>query len=173
METRNMSQSTQTLFTDTRLHFRINDNRNVLWKIKEGFQRGKARIRNLSATGMMIETNGSFVPPKEGCIFSFDTTLGHDNYVPQYGELVWSRRRTGLKNRYNCGIRFVDPGEYVEGQLRQKIQKGLLGGAAAKRLAQIFSGLLVLAIAALTGITVWMSKDVYTGMATSTGALLK
>jgi len=168
-----MTNTNQTLFTDTRLNFRINESRNVLWKVKEGFQKGKARIRNLSATGMMIETNGTFVPPKEGCLFSFDTTLGHDNYVPQYGELVWSRRRTGARNRYNCGIRFVEPGDYVEGQLRQRIQRGLLKVTTNKRLSNLFSALLILAITALTGITIWMSKDVYTGMSASTGILLK
>lgn len=162
-----MSNRLQSLFSDTRNHFRINDQRRVFWKIKEGVQQGKATIRNVSATGMMIETNGTFVPPKDGCIFTFDSTLGHDNYIPQYGELVWSKKIGRIKNKFHCGVRFFEPADYVQTKLRQRIQKGILRITLTKRTVKGLSVVLTLGIVALTGYALWISQDVYEGLSTS------
>jgi hypothetical protein len=167
-----MSHRLESLFSDTRNHFRIIDRHPVFWKITEGAQSGKAKIRNVSASGMMIETNGSFVPPKDGCLFSFDTTLGHENYIPQYGELVWSRKISRAKNKYQCGVRFFEPAEYIQGKLRQKIQKGILRMATAKRATRIFSALLTSGIVVLTGLAVWLSRDIYHGLSSSSGMFI-
>ncbi|HLF18134.1 MAG TPA: PilZ domain-containing protein [Candidatus Omnitrophota bacterium] len=167
-----MSDSKVSLSTDTRNNLRVEDSSRVLWQIKEGVQRGKAKIRNISSSGMLLETNGTFIPPKEGCIFSFDTTLGHDNYIPQYGQLIWSHKIGRYKNKYRCGIQFFEPSEYVQTKLRQRIQKGILRITTVQQLTQIFGGILTVAIVGLTGYTVWMSQDIYQGFSTSTERLL-
>ena len=167
-----MSNRLETLFSDTRNHFRITDRHPVYWKLAEGTQSGKARIRNVSASGMMIETNGHFVPPKDGCLFSFDTTLGHENYIPQYGELVWSRKFSRVKNKYQCGVRFLEPAEYIQGKLRQKIQRGILRISYTKRASKAISALLSAGIIALTGYAIWISRDVYQGLSRSSGLFI-
>jgi len=121
---------------------------------------------------MMIETNGTFIPPKESCIFAFDTTLGHDNYIPQYGELVWSKKIGRIKNKYLCGVRFFEPAEYVQTKLRQRIQKGILGIAMAKRTIKWLSAILTVGILALTGYTIWISRDIYQGLSSSVAGFI-
>ena len=120
-----MANRTDIIFNDSRAQVRIQDSRKVYWKVESGTKMGKGSIRNISTTGMLLETNSSDTPTQNSH-FSFDTNLGHDNYIPQNGQLMWSRKKPFSKNKYLCGIKFIAPGEYVSGKLRQRIQKSHL-----------------------------------------------
>ena len=95
------------LLKDDRKDLRIKENVQVPWQIKYKQRNGLARIKNISASGMLIETDRAF-DLKDECIFSFDSSLGDNTYIPQVGRLVWHKRKKFSKNRYLCGIKFVE-----------------------------------------------------------------
>jgi len=71
-------------------------------------------LMDISASGMLMETDTAF-DPKEECVLSFDTDLGEENYIPQVGRLVWQKKNRFSRNKYSCGIRFLDADEQVLG----------------------------------------------------------
>ena len=166
-----MSDRTDIIFNDARSQVRIQDSRRIYWKVESGNKMGKGRIRNLSTSGMLLETNSNFVPD-QNAHFSFDTNLGHDNYVPQNGQLVWYRKKSFSRNKHLCGIKFIAPGEYVSGKLRQKVQKGLRGIVTARRLRAVTSGALVVVMVGLIGYIVRESGMIYKNLGKSNAILV-
>ena len=117
--------------------------------MNDGDIKGKGVIRNISTTGMLLETNSNFIPT-DGCRFSFDTSLGHDNFIPQNGKLVWHKKKPFSKNKYLCGVRFVEPGEYVLTKLRGRVQKGIKSIAIRRRVKRVVNAFLILIMIAMT-----------------------
>ena len=86
------------LLRDDRKDLRIKDKGMVPWQVKYQQREGVARIRNISATGMLMETDVSF-DSTHGCIFNFDSDHVEDSYVPQIGRLVWQKKKTLKKKK--------------------------------------------------------------------------
>src|SRR3989338_5967134 len=81
----------QVFRSETRKNLRVGDNLTLSWQIKDDNVQGKAKIRNISETGMMIETV-AVLPPYDNCVFSFAPTIPTNNMIPLEGRKVWARR---------------------------------------------------------------------------------
>ena len=112
------------LLKDDRKDLRIRENIQVPWQIKYRQRHGLAKIRNISASGMLIETNRAF-DLKDECIFSFDAEQSADTYIPQIGRLVWHKRKKFSRNKYLCGIKFVEAEEKILQRMRQRVASGV------------------------------------------------
>jgi len=154
-----------------RSHFRISENKRIYWNVKGADCNGKARVRNISTSGMLIETIGKIHPPQDASVISFDSTLGHNNFIPQYGQLIWSKK-TGFSRNRLCGIKFIEPAEHVMSKLRQRVQAAIINMATMRRMTEWINGIFILFVVVLVGYAVWISRDIYTGMNTSNQRLL-
>ncbi|MCA9407703.1 MAG: PilZ domain-containing protein [Candidatus Omnitrophica bacterium] len=159
------------VFNDTRENLRVNERKSIQWHIKESALRGQGRIHNISTSGMLLETNSNF-KPYDQCVFSFDTTLNHNNYIPQYGRLVWFKKKNFSGNRYLCGIKFVEPAEYVLTKLRQRVQRGLNSLTNLRRAHYVMSVLLFAGLVSLIGFILWQSGLIYQNLTVSLQKML-
>ncbi len=166
-----MVNKSDIIYNEARNNLRVKESRSVLWRVNDGDIKGKGQIRNISTTGMLLETNSNFVPT-EGCRFSFDSALGHDNFIPQNGKLVWHKRKPFSKNKYLCGIRFVEPGEYVLTKLRQRVQKGIKHIANARRMRKVVNFMMIIGMIAMTAYVLWEASHVYQNMNTTNRRML-
>jgi hypothetical protein len=148
------------LLRDDRKDLRVSENENLSWRIKYKQRDGAARIRDISASGMRIETDVLF-DPKEECILSFDSNLGEDNYIPQVGRLVWQKKNRLSRNKYFCGIKFVDAEEQVLGRMRERVQKKVNIFLKRRRITTVLGLSLSALFAGLIGYIVWFSGIIY------------
>lgn len=166
-----MGNKSSVIYNEARNNLRVKESRNIFWRVNDGDIKGKGQIRNISTTGMLLETNSNFIPT-DGCRFAFDTSLGHDNFIPQNGKLVWHKKKAFSKNKYLCGIRFVEPGEYVLTKLRARVQKGIKKIAVTRRLKRATNAFMMLIMIALTAYLVWESNSIYQNLQTTNQRML-
>ncbi len=148
------------LLKDERKDLRIKEDEHLSWQIKYKQREGHARIRNISATGMLMETDVKF-DPKEDCILSFDSDLGERNYIPRVGRLVWNRKKRFSHDKYFCGIKFLDADEQVLSRMRQRVQKGVSRFFARRRITTTIGFLVCIACIALIEYIVYSSGVIY------------
>ncbi len=148
---------------DVRQNIRVEDKRRVVWHLQNSDLKGQGRVRNISSSGMLLETNGLFIPHNR-CVFSFNTQLGIRNYIPKQGKVVWSKRKKGKANKYLCGVRFVEPAGFVLAKLHRRIELGIKKVKYLKITRQTSSGFLTFGIIALAGIVIWLSGSLYQDM---------
>lgn len=154
-----MIKPSEQLIHDFRVATRVKENRRVRWQAINGDAKGQAKIRNISESGMLLETGSDF-KPYDHCVFSFDADLGMENYIPQTGRLVWYRRNTVSRDGHNCGVQFIEPSDFVRTRLIHRVNRGLQW-LKMRRAAANFGGvLLVLGVIVLTGFALWLQQDV-------------
>lgn len=148
------------LLRDDRKDLRINENGRVSWQIKYKQRKGQARIRNISATGMQIETDTAF-DPNEECIFSFDSRIGKEDYIPQIGRLVWHRKKRLSGRKYLSGIKFLEADEQVLGRMRRHVKEGIVRFLRRRRVTTTIGFLLCLVFIVLMEYVVALSGNIY------------
>ncbi|MCK5503848.1 MAG: PilZ domain-containing protein [Thermodesulfovibrionia bacterium] len=148
------------LLKDERKDLRIKEDKPLSWQIKYKQREGHARIRNISATGMLMETDVLF-DPKEDCILSFDSILGEKNYIPRLGRLVWNKKKRFSRDKYSCGIKFLDADEKVLARMRQRVQRGVSRFLARRRVTTTIGFLLCIALIALIEYIVYSSSVIH------------
>jgi hypothetical protein len=157
---------------EARANVRVKTDNYVSWRIQNSSRAGEGRVRNISTTGMLLETN-SDAAPSESAIFSFVSGLGIDNFIPQTGQLVWSKKKTFPSNGYLIGVKFIDTPENIFPKLQQKIQDGMTQVIKSRQIEKV-SGVLVGAIfLVLSGYMVWLSTIIYKGMKNSNDTLVE
>jgi hypothetical protein len=126
---------------------RVIDRARINWRMHESQAAGIAWVRNISSTGMLIETDSSYIP-LAGSMFNFDTAVAASDYIPSLGRLIWQKPKAFARDRYLWGIQFVDVGQEAMARLRQRVQEGILKMAKSRQ-TEIFSkfGLLGLSAA--------------------------
>ena len=87
-----MVNKSDIIFNEARNNLRVKERRKIDWRVNDGDIQGRGQIRNISTSGMLLETNSNFIPT-QGARFSFDTSLGHDNFIPQNGKLVMASKK--------------------------------------------------------------------------------
>ena len=145
---------------DDRSELRISENERLYWQIKYKQREGVARIRNISTTGMRMETNALF-DPQEECILTFETDLGDDNFIPQRGRLVWQKRNPFSRNSYSCGIRFLDADEQALNRMRQRVQEGVQRYVKRRRVTSAVGMIVTMLSAAMIILAIWFSAKIY------------
>ena len=158
-----INQAQDAVLNDSRIQARVKENKQVAWFIQNSEQRGIGRIRNISTSGMLLETEQP-IDPDDHHFFSFAADLGHDNFVPHRGQLIWSRPKHKNSKRYLCGVQFVEPSDYVMPKLEERIQKRETSEKVLGYANKVCDWALFTAIIGMTAYTIWMSIDVYQHM---------
>ncbi len=57
-----MSNKSDVIYNEARNNLRVNENKSILWRVNDGDIKGKGQVKNISTTGMLLETNSNFVP---------------------------------------------------------------------------------------------------------------
>jgi len=148
------------LLRDDRKDVRIREKGHLSWQVKYKQREGRARIHNISASGMLMETNARFNPDEE-CVLSFNPRLGEDDYIPQIGRLVWHKKKSFFRDQYLCGVKFVEADEQVLARMRNRVQTGVSRFLKKRRITTIVGYLLCTAFAGLIGYIVWFSGAIY------------
>jgi hypothetical protein len=148
------------ILSDKRRHTRIDERAKVLWQVKGSGDRGKGTVKNISVSGMLMETDKAFQPNQDS-YFLFESLLGKDNFIPVKGRLVW-QRSIPKRSANLCGVEFLETSEQVVNRLRTRIE-GNLTRASRSRTLNTFAGvLLVLSMTSLLGFILWQGSDIYT-----------
>jgi hypothetical protein len=143
----------------------------VPWQIKYKQRHGLAKIRNISAGGMLIETDRAF-DLKDECIFSFDSNQGESTYIPQIGRLVWHKRKKFSGNKYLCGIKFVEAEEKVLQRMRLRVASGVRQFIRERRLTAIAGFVLCAVFVGLMGYIIFFSTMIYNDITKANEAAL-
>lgn len=166
-----MTKTIGRLINDLRVDSRVGENRTVRWQAINGDAKGRARVRDISESGMLLEINSDF-KPYDHCVFSFDADLGMKNYIPQTGRLVWHRQGRAFAKRHFCGVEFIEPSDFV----RERLTKRVDGGLRRQRIKRVAAGFLAAALMAgvigLTGFALWLQQDVMTNVQKSNAQML-
>ena len=147
------------LLKDDRRDLRIKENADLPWQIKYKQRHGLAKIRNISASGMMIETDRAF-DLKDECIFSFDSDQGENTYIPQVGRLIWHKKKK-FSGRYLCGIKFVDADDKVLQRMRLRVARGVREFVRTQRITNTTGLVLCIAIVGLIAYLFIFSSVIY------------
>jgi len=161
-----MVDRTEVVFNDSRENFRVTENRRVSWLVKDSNLKGQGKVRNISTTGMLMETDFAF-EPQDDIVFSFDADLGPRNFIPQSGRLVWHKQKNSQNNKFLWGIQFLEPAEFVLVKLRQRIQKGVKKFSKLQTVQNVGNFCLFTVIIGLTGYVVWMCYGIYGDLITT------
>ncbi len=155
----------------SRRHVRIEENTRLLWHIKESGLVGHGRIRNLSASGMLVELTSVNAFPDQS-IFSFDSNLNDANYIPDTGHLVWRKKKRFSSNEYLCGFQFADLPVVLLYRLKKRIESGvrdLIRMWKINRAVSIFLGVVT---GALIGYAVWLGGVIFQDVSRSNEGFL-
>lgn len=159
------------IFGDSRVSRRISDNQKVAWTANNGEIKGRGRIRNISSSGMLLET-ASYPEGNDYSTLDFDADLGSSNYVPRNGRLVWYRKEGLLQSRYYCGIQFQNPSEFVTDNLKKRVETGVNRFEYINVLTYIFDVVLSVGLVALCGYLMWESSSIYRDLKTTNQRML-
>ncbi len=155
------------MMNDARRNLRVQENQRVRWEVCGGKDRGWARVRNISLSGMLLEGQTDLPPGEEFLTFRSVRTPGN-GYLPQHGRVVW-RRQTGLlRKRRLYGIEFVDVEDSVFDRLRMRVQEGIRRLTRRRQWTIFGSGLFTMGVVALLGYGVWTGWRVYQNIQRST-----
>lgn len=126
---------------------RIKETLPISWHIKDQGTSGSGRIRNISDSGMLMES-GTDMALSESGVLSFESALsGAGDFLPSLGKIVWSRRNS---SRFLCGIAFVEPAQDVLLKLREKIQSTIIKLEGVEKMKSILGIILIVAMVAIT-----------------------
>jgi hypothetical protein len=104
-----------------RRHPRVREEIPVRWSMPKSGVQGKAIVRNVSISGMMLEVDEHTEIP-ENTPFQveiLDNKLPH--FIPQQASVVWSTEVMADKKRKFCGLKFVDPTGQAFSQLKEHV----------------------------------------------------
>ena len=92
---------------ENRRHMRIREVTDVRWAVLGGDDYGEGKVLNVSASGLMLQTDDAFDP--NGKRELFIDAVGKDPLVfgAKKGRVVWSRRMPENRPGYQCGVEFM------------------------------------------------------------------
>src|SRR3989338_2681115 len=145
---------------ELRLKTRVPENKSVQWQLKDGTLNGRARVHNISETGMLMETNSDFVPVQDA-VFLIDSQLGYTNYFPFEGRLIWSRPLPSSKRKYHCGVQFTKTTDFILPRLREQVSKKAVTTKQMTVVQKVCEAVFTLAVICILGFVLWLSAQVY------------
>jgi uncharacterized membrane-anchored protein YhcB (DUF1043 family) len=147
------------LFNDSRVNLRVKDSSEILWKVSKDKKEAKGKVRNISTSGMLLETKTDYVPDNDSILY-LESLTQNGQYIPSESRLIWKRKKRFGSNRYQYGMEFVRPPEHVLSNLRQKVQKGIARFTKRRRIETIFNVFLVCIVIALMAYSIWVNTTV-------------
>ena len=135
---------------EARRNARIAENAPVVWHVKDQGSEGTGRLRNISASGMLIEAKAD-VPFAENSILSFEAAIpGRAGFIPSLGRAVWSKKRS-FSSGCLLGVEFIEPAQEVIAQLQEKVQSRIARIQNSEKIRNTVGGILFVAMVLLTG----------------------
>lgn len=157
---------------EARQNLRVRENLRILYGAEGAERMSQGRVCDISASGMRMEMHS---PPflADKSILSISSDSGGMDFIPGLGQLIWQRRKRFRKNRYLCGIKFMDTPEETSTKLRQRIQEHINRSISIRRIRRVTGAVVLLAVAALTGYALWLIGMVYQGISNSNQQMLR
>jgi DNA repair exonuclease SbcCD ATPase subunit len=150
---------------------RVKENSRISWFFKDESSKGEARIHNISASGMLMEADSSFIP-KDDAVFNFQANNGKIDFLPDVGRLVWYRQKPFAKDRYLCGVEFINPSESILSRLQDRVRSGVEKLNSLRKTRSILNVCLIIAMIGIIGYTVWLGAKVYNQISATTNKML-
>ena len=153
---------------------RVKEKLNIVWQSHDKAVNGAGRIRNISASGMLLEAN-SKTELADNAVLAFTLPEKIQGYpLPLMGRLVWSRSRQNLGSISSLlGIEFIEPAQETIAQLRQKIENTIAKIESAQRAKNITGFILALIMVALIGFALFQQALLQRSYEESTSQLLQ
>lgn len=157
---------------EARQNLRVRENLRILYGVEGAERMSQGRICDISASGMRMEMRSPSFLADKGTL-SIGSEDGGMDFIPGLGQLIWQRRKRFHKNRYLCGIKFMDTPEETSTKLRQRIQEHINRSISIRRISRVTGAVVLLAAAALTGYALWLIGMVYQGISSSNQQMLR
>lgn len=158
--------------SEARRSLRVQDKIPVTWHIQNENLTGTAKVRNISDSGMMLETNTN-IASHENCVLSFESPLqAVANFLPVLGRLVWSKKNGFIGNNFVCGVEFIEPAQDIAANLREKIKDKVIQARSAERAKNIIGIVLSVALVILSAFAYIQQIDIQQNYEQSTQLLL-
>src|SRR3989338_1936410 len=151
---------------------RVSDKISVNWHIKDADINGKARIRNISESGALVEARAAVCPSANSVLSLEAADPLQANCIPAVGRLIWSKRKGFLPNQFLLGIEFVEPAQDVIAGLHDKIKIKVEQLQSLGKAVNIAGSLLLIAMIALAGYSLSQQNAVYQNYEESARLLL-
>jgi len=148
---------------DDREHLRMKENCNIFWHVKGKDFKGKAKICNLSAGGMMMETESELFQPDQ-LDLNFQPVDQKTNFIPQSGHLVWQKKKSFPQNRIQCGVVFDESNADVVTNLRERIQNTISYLTKKRKYKALFNISIAILLVGLIIYSAFISIHVYKNM---------
>ena len=164
--------SKQDFQPETRRSLRIEEQLPITWRLKEENISGIGRIRNISDSGAMLETNTE-IPVRDNCLLAIAPSSGLQvNYLPTQGRLVWIKKRNFGGQRFLGGVEFIEPAQEVITNLREAIKSKIKRVKSMERTKNVVGTILGIALIALTAFALWQQIAIQKDYEQSTELLL-
>ncbi len=110
---------------EKRRAYRVRIRAPLVWRYPELGLGGRAKIENISTTGMLLSSRKQIPLNEEGLLSFSGLREAHKDFLPRLGRIVWSRKRPfGLPGTL-AGIEFVSRDQDVLRRLRDRVQQNI------------------------------------------------
>jgi hypothetical protein len=93
-------------FFENRRHFRLRDYFDVNWKINGNDSAGLGTVLNISASGVLLQTENP-IKPFDQCVIEIAPQGKESPFAPKQGKIVWFKRINDEGSKYQCGVEFL------------------------------------------------------------------
>ena len=138
--------------SESRRDFRIKENLPVTWYFKDKGTSGKARIRNISDSGMMLSSDAEIADAQDQLLVFEPNFRVKSDFVPSQGRMVWSKRSGP---RFSLGIQFVNPAQDVSNHLHKKIQERIAKSQRMNGFKNAIGGISTVALLAMVAVAIY------------------
>ncbi|MDE1920847.1 MAG: PilZ domain-containing protein [Candidatus Omnitrophica bacterium] len=91
---------------ENRRHFRLREFLDVSWKVADQNVSGEGTVVNISASGLLLQTDKVF-KPSDNCVLSIESGTEALPFAAKKGKIMWFQRIGASPQRFLCGIQFL------------------------------------------------------------------
>lgn len=158
-----MIKQNSSLEQDFRMHPRMKERLSIHCQFADKERESgtqKARVKNISRTGMLLEAETDILP-EPYALLNFNTDLGHNNFIPRKGRVIWHKTKGKKSNTHLMGVEFVETSDFIRNRLEDKIDEETVGKTAPNYLKIVAEGALITALVGLLGWSYYLGSGIY------------
>ena len=108
---------------ENRRHFRLREFMDVTWKVEGQEVSGEGTVVNISSSGFLMQTDKVF-KPSDNCVLSIESEDGALPFATKRGKIMWFKRIHTPKERFQCGMQFLqDKADNFHQWLEKKVNQ--------------------------------------------------
>ena len=92
---------------ENRRHTRIREITDIRWAVLGQDASGKGKVLNISASGLLLQTDEHFDPRNQGMLYIDAVEEKPLDFGAKKGKIVWIRRMPEGRLGYQCGVEFL------------------------------------------------------------------